>query len=196
MATTLPQSERLLSRLAVKHRYQVYTPFSRGQNLGRLIEMLDPMNVLWHLIAEEKELPMLEALPPTAPWILGRKCPATPEGWHPAGWKINWFLDHTHLAVNDRYVGLGDDDALEPDFLKKLDAVDGEVLICSMKRQSNGDTLIARQENLKEAFISGQQIICTGRILRDHRYGQGVLRGLEIDRVRHRQAHAGLRAGS
>lgn len=156
----------------MKHRYHVYTPLWRIRNVPRLVELLRTMGIQWHLLYDEG----VKFVHPNEKWIKPMVCPPAPSGWHPSGWKDNWFLDHEEIDDLGRYQHFSDDDWYDPDFFRKIDVVDDDVIIVTMK---NGPTpegpredLIARPERVRGGRIGAQQIVVAGYIIRYHRYGK------------------------
>jgi hypothetical protein len=142
--------------------------------------MLSPTGVLWHPIFDR----MVDVSSLWLPWILPMFSRAAAPGWFPGHYAANWFLNHVYWQNQDRYLLLNDDDFYEPDFFPKVDSVDGDVLVCSMKRGQHSpaktDTpaqacndLIAAQENLTCGGIGGEQIILAGHVQRNYRVGPG-----------------------
>ena len=164
----------------MKHHYHVYTPVSRPKNMPALIKMLGEEGVTWHPVFDrEADVSQL-----WMPWIDPMFCPPITPGWFAGHYVANWFLDHVDWRDDDRYAILNDDDFYEPGFFRKIDAVEGDVLICSMKRGDASPpksdtpaqpchTLIAAKENLSCGGIGGEQIVATGAAHRNYRYGPG-----------------------
>lgn len=161
----------------MKYSYNILTPFSRFQNLCQMRDHIASIRVAtWHLICEKKDIPFRMHIPE---WMRVVECDPMPAGWFPASWKPNWFADHVELNPDARYLLLNDDDFYEPGFFQKIDEHDGEVVICSMKRghntppgSTNGpETLNARPQELHQAGIGGEQIIVSGRVLKEFRFG-------------------------
>jgi hypothetical protein len=97
---------------------------------------------------------------------------------------MNWFLNHVEWNDHDRYIQLNDDDLYEPGFFERMDAVAGELLICTMKRGDASPpkadtpaqpfhTLTACRENLNCGGVGGEQIMMSGRAYRNFRFGKG-----------------------
>ena len=149
----------------MKFKYHVHTPLSRLKNLPLLHYMMSTMGVTWTIICEESERPNLAQ----ADWVKLMVCDKCPDGYFPGNWKSNWFLDHTELDDGTRYLCCNDDDFYEPGFFGKVDAVDGDVLICSMHRAH--DVLVGRADQLRGGGIGGEQIILNGKVQRDFRFG-------------------------
>lgn len=166
-------------KFSMKYQYHVITSFSRPRNFRHLLQLLEPLEVAWHLLVEESARDCLAR--DLDEWIHFHFFPDAPAGFHPAHWMHNQFLD-LGLDESDRYAFLCDDECWEPGFLNKIDAVAGEVLICSMKRgdrqppngpQYGTSTLIGAQENLHLGGVGGEQIIFSGKIGQRARYGPG-----------------------
>ena len=153
----------------MKHPYHVITAFNRWQNLQAMIDLLGPLNLTWEPIFDDT--PENRDRFPKQDWIVPRFCPLAPEGWHPAAWPIYWHPCHCEIDPRARYCILTDDDGYEADFFDKIDSVDGDVLIASMKRGDHSaasgyptDTLLAAPENMHCARIGGEQIVVSGVI--------------------------------
>lgn len=167
----------------MKHTYHVFTPVSREKNLRLLIDMLAQQAILWHPIFDSDS--HLAWIPPAQEWITPMVCPTPPPaGFTPGAHPVNWFLEHAEWQDDHRYINLNDDDFYEPGFFEKMDAHEGEVLICSMKRGDCSppkpdtpsqpcNTLLAQKENLFCGGVGGEQIMMTGRIYRNCRIGPG-----------------------
>lgn len=149
-----------------RHTYHLHMPLSRMGNLPRLLATLEPLGIQWHPIIEPHENPQL----PAVDWIHPMVCDTCPPGYFPGHWKSNWFMDHYPMNDNDRFISVNDDDLYEPGFFIKVDAVEGDLVISSMKRWGH-PTLIACKENLKLAGVGGEQIILGARIQRKFRFG-------------------------
>ncbi len=162
-----------------KYKYHVITPLNRFENLNKLIEMLEPQQVIWHIITDDSRWrPPL----PWEEWIMGYVC-HNPETtfFTRCNWAINWFLDTYPPFPNDRYCILNDDDAYESGFFDKIDAHEGEVIIPSMERgyqipkgvqaeRAHGfHKLVAQPENMCIGGVGVEQIIVSGRLLRTAR---------------------------
>lgn len=171
-------------------KYNVITPLSRFENLKKLISMLEPMNVDWHVIMDD-DLPFRISF--LKKWIHPLHFPKT-EGAFWSTWQksLNWFFSNIVPEEDSRYLILNDDDAYEPDFFTKLDKYSGDVIICSMKRGDRippvsdpvrahpTSTLIAVPENMVVCGVGAQQIVVGGKIipqmkLEDHVYADGML---------------------
>lgn len=171
-------------------KYHVITPFSRFENLRPLIAMLEPHGIEWDIIMDE-DVPFRLLF--KHEWIRSYYCPKTaPPFWSVWRKAINWYLDTTVIKEEDRYCILNDDDAYEPGFFKKLSKIEGEVIICSMKRGDRippvsdpvrahpTNTLIAAPENAVVCGVGAEQMIISGRLLlgirlEDHPYADGIM---------------------
>lgn len=161
----------------MKYIYHVYTPFSRWQNLVPFTKRLDAMHVHWHPIFDE-DVPFIIA---ESDWIHPLYCVAKAPGWedHMGHFKGNFFFDNTKIQPEHRYMGLCDDDMVEPDFFLKIDRHDGEVIICTALRghhqpatgpQYGTGALQANAESLKPGLFTAQQMISSGLALGHARY--------------------------
>jgi len=154
------------------HIYHVITPFSRMENYPVLKAMLDAQRVEWHVVVDEGSAATFPCL----------RCPRAPELWNPGGWIFNWFIRNEEIHDGDRYSYLSDDDFYEPGFFDKIDARAGEALVVSMNRGQHqtpnpgypADTLVGCPENIHHGKIGMEQIIVSGKVLRQHRHGRGA----------------------
>jgi hypothetical protein len=163
----------------MNYNYRVITPFARFGNLLAFTRMLQGNGVIWHPVFND-DLPFgIHNLH----WIDPTYAPPPPKDFCAPHWYINWFIEHTLIHDLDRYLFLMDDDFYEPGFFGKLDAVGGSVLICSMQRGQHeppgsphhGLTpLLAAKENLKICHVGAEQLIVSGSILRECRFGPGT----------------------
>lgn len=156
-------------------KYHVVTPFSRPANYTPLKEMLRPMGVDWHILMDQHTT---WELPNDEDWIKQYSFPKVEPAWKMWRQCINQFAWLPEIVDGDRYAILNDDDFYEPGFFEKIDAVDAEVIICSMKRgdaipagiepfRAHGtDTLVGCQENMVPCRVSTEQIILSGRLFR------------------------------
>ena len=165
-------------RPVMRHTYHVLTPLKRLENLERLIDMLQDKPVFWHPIFDEG-LPFDVHFPHH--WIQKGFCPRSAPFWSMWADSLNRFIHAGRLDADSRYLILNDDDFYEPDFFSKIDIVDGEVLICSMKRgqrippgvtpeRAHGtDTLEAKPESMVVGRVGAEQMVAAGRVF--ERYG-------------------------
>lgn len=148
--------------------YNIFTPFCRWQNLIPFTNMLHRERVRWHPILDGHALFTF-----LADWIYPSLYPGPmPEGWFPGHAIQNWWIENRWIYDTHRYAMLSDDDMYEEGFIDKIDAVDGDVLIATMLREHAGHgTLVACAENVKGGSIGGEQIIVTGAVLKQFRFG-------------------------
>ena len=154
----------------MKYHYHVITPFSRFEHIVPLTHMLyhaTQKRLTWHPIIDED----LKFDIASSDWIKPLRCAARVDGWFMGHYKENWFIEHSEIEDADRYLVLNDDDAYGTDFFSKIDAVEGDCLICSMRRNNKGDVLIAAPQNVVGGLIGGEQIIVSGGVLRQFRAG-------------------------
>jgi len=147
----------------MKYTYNVFTPFSRFQNLLYMTKRLKDFGVQWH--------PIFDADVPfsiTGDWIHPMVCPTKEPGWFPGHWYQNWWVEHAEIVDDQRYIMCSDDDDYELGFFDIMDAVEGEVLLCSMKR--SGDLLVADAGHLSPGLMGGEQIMVSGRVLKQSRW--------------------------
>lgn len=167
---------------AMRYTYHVITPLTRFENLTKLMKMLESQEapIEWHVITDEN--PAGWRVTFERYWACNYPCPNTAiEFWARCNFSINWFLDKFPPKSSDRYLFLNDDDAYEPGFFEKLDQHDGDVLICSMERgqrtpavsdplRAHGcSKLEAKPENMHPTLVGVEQIIMSGRVLKDVR---------------------------
>ena len=158
----------------MKYKYNVITPLSRYENLSKLIKMLEPFRIQWHVITDADVPFRLEF---DQRWITHYICDNKEVAFYNrCNAAINWMLDVYPQMPKERYCILNDDDAYEPGFFEKVDAVDGELLIVSLDRghhtpagvspeRAHGiDTLVAAPENMHPGQVSVEQFIASGRI--------------------------------
>lgn len=149
----------------MKYRYHIITPFSRWRNFPTLSKHLYPIRQLcWHPVFDA-DIPVQFGC---RSWIEAHYSQPHPEGFFPGYWKTNWFLDHHEMDAEGRYLVLNDDDLYEEGFFDKIDAVEGELLICSMDR--GGGKLMAHPDDMKCGYVGGEQLIVSGRLMKDERY--------------------------
>lgn len=146
-----------------KYAYHVFTPFCRFQNLLYMAKRLHGVGVQWHVIFDA-DLPFTLQ----ADWIHSMVCPTKEPGWFVGHWYQNYWVEHETIIDQDRYIMCSDDDDYEVGFFDLMDQKEGEVLICSMKRP--GDILYADPGYMHCGMVGGEQIMMTGRVLRQFRW--------------------------
>jgi hypothetical protein len=163
--------------------YHVVTPFSRFENLERIVRMLEGRPVMWHPIFDEGLAFDVEF---KQDWIKKSYSPKSVPFWLMWADSMNRFITAGGLVQDDRYCILNDDDFYEPDFFDKVDKHDGELVICSMKRghhtpagvaaeRAHGtDTLTGRPEEMCVGRVGAEQIIVSGRIFATMGFTGGV----------------------
>lgn len=143
----------------------VITPFSRPQNIPVLVEHLRPFNVQWWPLCHE------ETRFPDEQWIHPQKTQYS-EDWIPTGaqcyCKMNQYIERG-LFDDDMYCVLCDDDLYEPGFFDKIRAINGDVIISSM-RLPDGRDLMAAPQNCYPSRVGFEQLIIRGRIFKNYRY--------------------------
>jgi len=160
----------------MKHEYHVLTAFGRLRNFQPMFQMLAPLGVTWHLLVEKTAQGCLVSQQDLVRFEYFRN---PPKDWSACHHLVNCFLEQVKPDKMARYVWLCDDDFLEPDFFNKLDAHDGEALICSAnrgQRQPKGSphpptVLLASPKNMRRGEVAGEQLIFSGRIGRAYRFG-------------------------
>jgi hypothetical protein len=187
------QSSSILSLNSTnnKKRYNIILPLARFGYLDELVGMLsaqvDNDNIVVHIIIDDNveinvEIDVQDKVN-KYPWINVYKCPNSGTAfWFRCNNAMNWFLD-TYLAKEDEmYLFLNDDDFYEPDFFKKIAKHDAEIIICAMERghfipHTNDPNkahtthkLIAAPENMKVGHVGVEQIIISGKILKEYRF--------------------------
>lgn len=151
--------------LTLKHQYHVLTPLGRMQQVPRLAKTLYHPQILWHVLMEDDLCFFLAGIR-----IHNFLFPRAPEGWHPAHWAINQFIEWSAIYSKDRYLILADDDSYADGFWEKLDAADGDLIVFSMERPTHGDLLEAKPENMRFCHVGGEQVCMTGELLRTSRF--------------------------
>ena len=173
-----------------KKIYNVITPLYRVENLRKLIPMLEKQGVQWHVIYDQ-DTPFQISF--EQPWVHSYVCP-NPENtfFTRCNYSINWMLDSFPPIEDQRYQILNDDDALEEDFIDKIDLHEGEVIIPSMERgnrtppgvqaeRAHGATkLVASPENVQIGGVGVEQMVISGRLLKGirlplHICGDGMM---------------------
>jgi hypothetical protein len=151
----------------------VVTPFQRKENIELMANVLNG-KANWIVLIDD------HSLAPLFPdWVTVKKMEKPPvrANLSPSNWLFNEFISQG-LDPETQYMILNDDDSVEDGFFDKIP--DENVVICSMKRGDNVRVnprfpspidLIARPENMKIGYVSGEQCIAKGKILRNFRYG-------------------------
>jgi hypothetical protein len=168
--------------------YHIITPLARYENLNKLITMLEPKNIQWHVITDDNSKFKLQF---NQDWIHYYICPNKEnQFFERCNYSINWFIDNHNLDPDGMYCILNDDDAYELDFFNKIsnelinNSIDDEykdVIICSMERGNNiPDNVIdirrhptyklwACPESMVVGGVGVEQIILKGKVLKNYR---------------------------
>ena len=150
------------------------TPFKRKENLDLLSKVIKG-HANWIVLVDDDSIVFPD-------WVTVKRFSRPPEGVCKSNWLFNEFLSSTKLDDETRYMILCDDDSVEEGFFDKIPNKD--VVITSMKRGDNvlpnphwkaPVDLIAKPENMKIAFVAGEQCIVKGKILRNFRYGLNAI---------------------
>lgn len=168
--------------------FNVITPLARYKNLNKLIDMLNPKKIKWHIITDEDSGIKIET---DEKWIKHYICPNNQvQFFERCNFAINWFIDTQEIIDNEFYCILNDDDSYEPDFFDKILKIinyqrninkNEKVLLCSMERGDNtpSDAIPVRQhptfklwalpDRIGVGMTGIEQIILTGEILKKYR---------------------------
>jgi hypothetical protein len=158
-------------------------PFSRPENVSKLIDAYRPMNVIMHPIMFEDEVMEF----PDEPWI--QPCVIAAESkdckvMMPGCYKRNWWISAGTIIDDDYYVTVDDDDMYEPNVMSEIRKMDDDIVIISMKRGHRipkgikpprdypTDTLFAAPENVELGQISAQQSFVKGKIFKQHLHNE------------------------
>ena len=152
-------------------KYHILTPFNREENKKPLLENFKRPNVVFHpLIDRPIEFPK-EA------WIKPFSFKRGPGIKNIAFHAWDKYFDSGKLIDDDYYLFISDDDFLEPDFFKKIEDINTDVILVSMKRGDNvtaarygTETLIPRWHLLQRSRIGTEQLIAKGKILKNERF--------------------------
>lgn len=164
----------------------VLTPMARVRNLPELIAMLEPENIIWHVITDSDAV---EQPSFTQSWVHHYICPnISGSFFERCNNSINWWID-THPPIPDQiYCIMNDDDGYEPGFFNKVrdfiqelehDSKNHDVIIVSMERGSetppleqtgpsrrhHTSKLWAQPQNMTPGYVGVEQIILKGKIL-------------------------------
>lgn len=166
--------------------FNVITPLARYQNLNKLMDMLEPKIIKWHIIIDKDSGIKIET---EKEWIKHYICPNNEkEFFERCNFAINWFIDTQEINDNQFYCILNDDDAYEPDFFDKIitaialrNSAEEKVLLCSMERGDNTPIeaipirqhptfkLWAMPNRIGVGMTGIEQIILAGEILKKYR---------------------------
>ena len=148
----------------------VITPFFRVGNLEELVPYLEKERVIWHPVVD---YPITFAHDWIDPVMVEGEIP---DDWHVGSYKTHYFLTHYPMTDDDYYCFMCDDDLYEDGFFDKIRSCTEDVIVVSMKRgqhviDSTGiphgiETLVAAPQNMKRGWVSSQQYIVRGRVLK------------------------------
>ena len=152
----------------------VITPFQRKENIELMANSLKG-KANWIVLVDDHTLEFPD-------WVTVKKFKKPPEGVCKSNWIFNQFISECLRSEKDyketQYMILCDDDSIEEGFFDKIP--NDDAVIVSMKRGDNVVTnnyygapvdLIASPDNLKIAFVAGEQLILKGKVLQNFRYG-------------------------
>lgn len=158
--------------------HHIITPLNRIQNFSKLVTLLEPQKIQWHVISDLGST----VVETDIPWVHSYVCPNVESTfWGRCNYAINWFLNHHALRPNGMYSILNDDDAYMPGYFDKLREQSHPVIITSMQRgnktpkdvipeRAHGtNTLVAAPENMKVGHVGVEQISVSGQILKNCR---------------------------
>ena len=151
----------------------VLTPFSRMENKQFYITNYADKNIIWHPLMTLSESVDFGAYPE---WVKPYVLPRTPNDRNIVKYKINMFLVDGDVEDDDKYMILMDDDFVEPDFFQKLEEVQDDVIVVSMKRGHHYlgghpiETLVADPNLCHVGTIGFEQYILKGKILQQTRF--------------------------
>lgn len=177
-------------------KFNIITPFSRPENKQIFIDHLRE----FRKDVELNFYPTIEIKPETNDWNFPNEDWIRPFRYElPQGFKrgdfglrvcmyaLNNFIDFGDIRDKEYYITMSDDDFIEPDFFKKLQGIDSDFIVTSMKRgdrvteKGHGvSTLMGQPENMRTFHISGEQVISKGRIFKLNHFeylphGDGVM---------------------
>ena len=151
----------------------VITPFSRFENLNFYLKNYADKGIIWHPLVTPQEGEYFASSYPD--WVRPYILPRVPADRNIVKYKINMFLIDGNINDYDRYMILMDDDFIEPDFFTKLEAIQDDIVVCSMKRGQHYlgghpiETLVASPD-MHVGTIGFEQYILRGKILQQIRF--------------------------
>ena len=158
-------------------------PFSRPENLDKLVEAYRPMGVILHPIVFEDEVIEFPNEDWIIPFIIFEKnedCKVMMPGCY----KRNKWINLHPIIDDDYYVTVDDDDMYESNVFDEIRKMSDDIIIISMKRGHRTpkgaveprnyptDTLFAAPENVKLGCISAQQLFVKGKIFKQHLFNE------------------------
>lgn len=163
----------------------IVMPFSRPENMDKLIESYRPMNVILHPIMFDNELVDF----PDEPWIKPLMIPMSSTDCKvmmPGTKKRNLFIKNCEIVDEDYYLTADDDDMYEPNVFDEIKNMDSDIVIISMKRGHRTPkdvptsrnypttTLFASPDNMKIGFVSAQQLFVKGHLFKSHLHNENT----------------------
>lgn len=166
--------------------FHVITPLARFENVEKLINVLEPKNIQWHVLIDQGYSHDNIKYLTDKSWIKVYYCPNDGVVFYERCNKsINWFIETQQIIDNEMYCILNDDDAYEPEFFTKIKAsiqkTGSPIIITSMERghaipesavgcRAHPPTkLWGYPENVRENAIGVEQIIIKGELLKKYR---------------------------
>jgi len=159
-------------------------PFSRPENVEKLVDGYRPMNIALHpIMFRDEKIEFNE------PWIYPLIIPMEHkdcQAFMPGCFKRNWFIDNEEIIDDDYYVTADDDDFYETGVFDAIKQMDDDIVIISMKRGNHTPkglpaqrryptyTLKAYPYNVRCGEISAQQSFVKGKIFKEHRHNEDI----------------------
>jgi len=160
-------------------------PFSRPENVEKLVNGYRPMNIILHPITfQDEDIQFNES---DNQWILPLVIPMDHKDCKahmPGCYKRNWFIENEEIIDNDYYVTADDDDFYEDGVFDAIKQMDDDIIIISLKRGNHTPeglpvqrryptfTLTAYPYNVKCGCISAQQSFVKGRLFKAHKHNE------------------------
>jgi len=159
-------------------------PFSRPENVEKLVEGYRPMNIILHPILFKNE-----KIEFNEPWIFPLVIPIEHKDCQvmmPGCFKRNWFIDNEEIIDDDYYVTADDDDFYEHGVFDSIKQLDDDIVIISMKRGNQTPeglpvqrryptyTLKAYSYNVRCGEISAQQSFVKGKLFKENRHNEEI----------------------
>ena len=161
-------------------------PFSRPENIERLINAYEGKGVYMHPILFEDEAEKCKPLWSKLwirPFVI-RESSKLCTVLMPGTYKRNRWIAENKVIDDDYYLTADDDDSYDPDVFEAIRKMDDDVVIISMKRGTKTpdgadivrsyptSTLIAKPENMEQGKVSAQQMFVKGRLFKEHPHNE------------------------